>query len=288
MSKVKQILNLHEAVTHQRLSKMCKEYSASVYPKMRIADVLPIENSGIDDSLFRFALMAHFDFVVVEKQNPIFAVEFDGPSHDSDQQKWRDEKKFHLCRHFDFSLLRITARYLPSIYRGYDLLSWCVEQWFLLRGLAEAQSRGELPPDELIDPMMIVGLPGREGLFPMWLSAEPRSKIESLCKGGQCHDFAPSDWVGVDESHNYHGIMWLCISEDSFIYAEVSARAQNFPIIVSELVSEVLTFDLFKTLQRVLRGEELLVSGPFIDRLVNTYSERYQMTMAAGSKRGST
>src|SRR5439155_6062034 len=100
-------------------------------------------------------------------------------SHNSDQQKGRDEKKFLLCRRFDFPLLRVTARYLPKIYRGYDLLSWCVEQWFLLRGLEDAQARGDFPPDEPIDPMMIVALAGRKGFFPMWLSAEPRSNIQS-------------------------------------------------------------------------------------------------------------
>lgn len=65
-------------------------------PQLRIADVLDIGNSGVEASLFAFALRGHFDFVVAEKLSPIFAVEFDGPMHTTPEQRQRDEKKQRL------------------------------------------------------------------------------------------------------------------------------------------------------------------------------------------------
>jgi hypothetical protein len=125
--------------------KVAAQNGAAVYPKVRVADVLQIVGSGIADDVYRFALQAHFDFVVTKGVTPIFAVEFDGPSHGAKQQRTRDEKKDEICRHLGFPLLRITSRYLPAIYRSYDLLSWCIEQWFLSQAFTEAQGRGEAP-----------------------------------------------------------------------------------------------------------------------------------------------
>ena len=96
---VKKILNLHEEATNLRLKEVCVTYGAHAYPKVRVADVLNIEGSGISDEYFRFALQAHFDFIVCDtEQIPQFAVEFDGPSHKDDAQRRRDEIKDTLMR----------------------------------------------------------------------------------------------------------------------------------------------------------------------------------------------
>ena len=63
--------------------------------------MLPIERSGIEREHYDYALRAHFDFVVSDSNHgPLFAVEFDGPSHDDEEQKARDAKKDWLARHF--------------------------------------------------------------------------------------------------------------------------------------------------------------------------------------------
>jgi hypothetical protein len=166
MTSVKQILNLHEEATHHRLVRARKEWEASVYVKMQLADLLPIEGSGIDETLFRFALQSHFDFVVAKKLTPIFAVEFDGPHHDDPEQRKRDDRKAELCRFFAFPLLRITARYLPSVYRGYDLLSWCIDNWFLARGFEEAQQRGDISPTNRSTQCRLSRCPVARGISP--------------------------------------------------------------------------------------------------------------------------
>jgi hypothetical protein len=81
---LKKLFNEREKVTYKRLKEICDEYGASVYPKFRVADVLRIENSGLSDSLFQFALQSHFDFVICNSENEfLFAVEFDGPTHET-------------------------------------------------------------------------------------------------------------------------------------------------------------------------------------------------------------
>jgi hypothetical protein len=52
----KKILNLHEEVTDQRLVSVCAGYGARVCPKVRIADVLLIEQSGVSDMEYSYAL----------------------------------------------------------------------------------------------------------------------------------------------------------------------------------------------------------------------------------------
>ena len=79
---LKRLLNLPESVTDQRLREVCDDFNAKVYAKVRVADVLPIERSGIDNGHYRYALQAHFDFVVTDSADQsLFAVEFDGSGH---------------------------------------------------------------------------------------------------------------------------------------------------------------------------------------------------------------
>src|SRR6476661_9207133 len=85
MSNLKKLMNSYEAVTDTLLNKVATEYRARVFAKIRIADVVPITSSGLPNDQYRYALMAHFDFVVTDKTTePLFAVEFDGPLHEQD------------------------------------------------------------------------------------------------------------------------------------------------------------------------------------------------------------
>lgn len=61
---LKPLLNLPESETDSRLREVCDDFDARVFAKVRVADVLQIERSGIDDVLYRYALQAHFDFII--------------------------------------------------------------------------------------------------------------------------------------------------------------------------------------------------------------------------------
>ena len=92
-------MNFPERITYRRLSEVCARRAALVNVKVRLADVLPIEGSGLSQDLYQFALQAHYDFVITDlAQHPLFAVEFDGPSHDYPTQLLRDDKKDEMGR----------------------------------------------------------------------------------------------------------------------------------------------------------------------------------------------
>lgn len=131
---LKKLLNKPEADTHNRLQNICQENQAAVFAKVRLADILPIEHSGISEREYSFALKSHCDFVVAASDHvPLFAVEFDGPFHATEEQQVRDGLKDGLCDKFGLPLLRINASHLESRYRGMDVLGWLTEMWFLER-----------------------------------------------------------------------------------------------------------------------------------------------------------
>ncbi|MGO8907660.1 MAG: DUF2726 domain-containing protein [Solirubrobacteraceae bacterium] len=77
-----------EQVVDGKLASLCQRFGARLFPKVRIADVLPVSKSTLADADFSYALKAHFDFVIADAQNEaLLAVEFDGPSHYSDAPK---------------------------------------------------------------------------------------------------------------------------------------------------------------------------------------------------------
>jgi hypothetical protein len=286
MVELKKILNLHEEITHKRLREVCSSHGVSVYPKLRLAEVFPIENSGLPNDLYRYALQSHFDFIIAdESQMPIFAVEFDGPRHKSQQQKTRDKKKDTLCEHFEFPLLRINARHLGKKYRNFDLLTWFVELWFLRKAFFEAQDAGSIPPDEIFDPAFFYSLPGRSERFPMWLSVDLRAKIKRLAEEDRCLHWIPSEYIGVDDNGNYHGLAWLRINENSVVVAETAMRSQQFPVIESEILSEILIFQLHDELELVLQEKSDALPLRVVDKLVKKYEKKYELRSYRGVAR---
>jgi hypothetical protein len=78
---------------------------------MRLADVLPIENSGISNRYYDYALRAHFDILVADDQDrPKLAIEFGGKGHDPA----KDHLKNELCERFELPLVRITSEHLHA------------------------------------------------------------------------------------------------------------------------------------------------------------------------------
>ena len=81
-----------------------------VYPKVRLADAIGKDDGErLTSREFDYFTRAHLDFLVVEKEVPIFAVEFDGPRHRDAEAGERDVLKNRLCKSADLPLLRITS-----------------------------------------------------------------------------------------------------------------------------------------------------------------------------------
>jgi hypothetical protein len=131
------------------LREVCEDFGAKVYAKVRIADVLPIERSGIDDDRYRYALQAHFDFVIADAEElPLFAVEFDGRRHRVPHVQARDGIKNALCEKFELPLLRVNDQYLPANYSNWDLLRWFCTVYFVSKAWEEDVVAGRIPPDD--------------------------------------------------------------------------------------------------------------------------------------------
>jgi hypothetical protein len=141
MTPLKRLLNRPEKITHRRLDAVCSRHAAHVHAKVRLADVLPVEGSGISDEPYDYALRSHYDFVVSDSEDrPLFAVEFDGPSHDGPIQGLRDSRKGNLSDRFGLPLLRIRARDLHRTEESMDRLTAVVEEWFSTRRVGQSSA----------------------------------------------------------------------------------------------------------------------------------------------------
>jgi hypothetical protein len=253
----KRLLTQAEETTNNVLKPLCEKWGAHAFIKVRLADVLPIENSGINGSAYRFALQSHFDFVVTDADiRPLFAVEFDGDTHISDVQQQRDRQKNQLCERFGFPLLRINSRYLVTQYRQMDVLSWFVNYWFAKQMIFDAYEQGQIPPDAYVDPTMFVSLPGSKDKFPLWLSADVSCRIRKLHNEGHCLDASPSLFVASDEQGNYRAISYLRITETSAVWSLTGMRPQQFPVPATEVLEAIALHDLSEKLKHVLEGRQ--------------------------------
>jgi hypothetical protein len=282
----KKLLNLYEEATRRHLRTACEKWGATVFSKVRLADVLEIEGSGISSEDFRFALQSHFDFVVADSSHtPLFAVEFDGPIHEEAPQKSRDLQKNRLCGRLEFPLLRINARYLVKKYRRFDLLSWFVDVWFLHRGFYKAQEAGSVPPDELFDPADVVALEGYSENFPLWFSRDGLLQLQTLSLSGRCLDPVPSHYIGFDENDAYRGIAHLRIDQKGGVVVKTGMRAQFFPGVDSEIVHQLLIQELYEALIRVLNGKNQATPLEEIDRQVREYEDKFKLASTGGYSR---
>lgn len=252
---LKPIMNLHEQVTDRRLKKVCKTWAASVHSKMRMADVLPICNSGIESSEYSFALKAHFDFTITDSNVcPLFVVEFDGPLHKEDPaQLGRDKTKNLLCKKFGLPILRINQNYFKK-YRELDLLTWFIEVFFTEKSFYQSQDQGLIPADEPFDPQSILYIDGSAD-YPFWLSQEALVKISRLSEQGKCTDRLPSVFIGFRDNV-YRGIGFLRLDTKQGIQAETAMRFQDFPVNISSVLDDLVVLELCESLLSCLAGRK--------------------------------
>ena len=273
-------LNNYERVTYDKLKAVADRVGAHVFSKVRLADVIPVNNSGISDSEFTFALKSHVDFLVTDsEQEPQFCVEFDGPRHRDEQQSKRDEIKNEVLARFDMPFMRINSRYLEDRYRGLDLLTYFVDVWFLSIAFDEAQAAGHIPLDEPFDPAFVTPaatLGGRT--FPYWLSLNVQVKIEKLYDQGRVAQMAPSHWIGADKRGNLRCIAWLFVTEEGCLFIETVMRQHRFPAVCcSDVLAQLAVYDLYDALVPALDGHRQLAPPFELDTRLRFYQTNYEM-----------
>jgi hypothetical protein len=279
--QLKRILNKSEELTHERLLTVCRSNGSAVYPKMRIADVIAVERGGLSREETRFGLQAHFDFVAVDdEQQPLFVVEFDGPSHSSAVQKNRDKKKERLCRLAALPMLRVDSHYLVK-HRHMDLLTWFVEVWYTQRAFDDAQGKGLVAWDEGFDPFSVASISSMPEPWPLWLSRAAIDFVRTLHKKGAVIDPIPCYAIGKDEQGSYRGIAWLRLTEKTAILAASTLRSQLFDVDVGEALEQLVVLELHERLRRTISGTFAPQSAVVVERAVTSFRQALEPRRSA-------
>lgn len=284
---LKRLLNRSEEQTYSILREGCDPWDARVFAKVRLADVMPIDRSGLSSGDYGFALRAHLDFLATDSDfTPLFGVEFDGLSHGSARQRERDCIKNRLCEKFDLPLLRVNSRYLYKKYREWNLISLFVEYWFLERSFYEAQKAGSVPWDEIFDTMSVYKLPDRDLAFPLSLAYDAHWEVRKLAAQGQCWSPGLSSIISRDSSGLYHALGYVVIDAKSCVLAELKMREQQFTLRPSELLGDLVGLEVYEALRKGLLQQSVRRSLRQLDQRIEFYTHELDQCSAAICSRG--
>jgi Protein of unknown function (DUF2726) len=258
------LVNAGEVETDAVLREVADKLGVRVFPKPRVADVLNIDKSGLSSTEYTYALKAHLDFVVADEKDgrPHFAVEFDGAYHESsiDAQR-RDEMKGAICDRLGLPLLRIDADYLRDV-KGFRLLAWLVELWFLYEAFSEQQERGYIPWDEPFDAYSVVDH-DEEGawVFPYGLADEARKKVWLAHAEGRCRDYTVN-YMFCSRADYGESFAVLQVADERWVISHVRIRAFRFPPVTpGELAADLAVVEAVEKFEEVERGIGL-AAGP--------------------------
>lgn len=278
----KSLLNLPEAETDRRLQRVCDDFGARVFSKIRVADVVRINGSGITDDLYRYALQAHFDFVIAdERYHPLFAIEFDGPSHANPSAKSRDKMKNAICEQFELPLLRINRRYLTPEFSKWDLLGWFSTVFFIKRYWDEDVEAGRIHNDDSIFDPMFVSVKTKSGSRSLELERDARKELVDLFTAGEIPLHGPNWIVAGEGDRILRGISWISTTEREGVIIDTGMQPQLFDnwVVILSVRGIVLSL-LAKRVRAVLAGEEEPIQLAEIDSRVAEFKDRYSIVMS--------
>jgi hypothetical protein len=265
------LVNIGEVEAHEVLRAAAERNHVDVFAKVRIADALNIDHSGLSDRDYRYALRAHFDFLVVDAERvPQFAVEFDEPHHDTDEATIaRDRMKDSIADRLGLAVIRIGVDFLRTVGR-FSLLGWLIDLWFLQRAFDDAQERGEVPYDE---PFIYANFfepraDGKLGPPAYDLSREARMAIRRAHKRGITAALFPElvrPWRYGDEDYvNVYALLPLTsrrlvigLGRCRFL----TRAGGQMPVAPFEVAQDLAIVDVAARLDEIQRGA-LLPAGP--------------------------
>jgi hypothetical protein len=247
-------LNRTEERVYRALEEIASTQGLSVFPKVRFIDTFDERGVGLSGAQKSFAMKAHIDFLLVRPDmTPFMAIEFDGPTHESVVQRQRDATKNALCARSGLPLARIRSSYLNRSYGGMNALRWIVETTDLSIAFDEAQEKGELPPDEGFDPMMVAGVGGWDD-FPYWISAEAQAQLNSWLRDGKIRGFA--DVSGHSEDGSFHRTVSVVeLADGSWVVKMASMREQLLPYHYTDFLQMACVCEAVEKTKAILRGD---------------------------------
>jgi Protein of unknown function (DUF2726) len=258
--KFKRLNNARESQLEGELSIAVGNFEGRVLPKIGLKDVLVIEGSGLNDEMYHYALMAHFDFVVYDAEEmPCFVVEYDGPQHaTNEQQRERDRKKDALCDAFGLPILRIDRKFLEDRFGRFSLVRWLAEVWFLKRQFDQEQAAGEIPLDEGFHPLFFY----RSGDSPLRPSHYPFIVSHNLLRdalwSGAIKSYDYGVHVAKDASGYVNTYAFVEMHDATTLIARARLKSFAFePFSAEELVTELASVAGADILKAYQRGEQV-------------------------------
>jgi hypothetical protein len=127
--RLKDFENSSEARARRILGRALEGSPYWVNAHTRLEDVVePEEGDDLADS--RFLRNAHFDLTIHKEsqRKVLWAFEFDGPTHQTPEQRRRDIRKNRICLSAGLPLLRIDDTHL-SVNEKQAVLDWHVKRW---------------------------------------------------------------------------------------------------------------------------------------------------------------
>lgn len=258
------LLNGGERAADHALREALDSHGLQLNVKVRTASILPIDNSGIDDEDFGFALRAEFDFVVSkgETRLPEFVVEFDGARHIHDPKTIaRDRRKERLCARFDLPLLRIGVEALNRP-RKETILAWLIDVYYLAEEFDRLQAEGTIAPDE---PFMYFSIfdATSDGHLGQSMALDQRARLDMFAawRDGVAPGHVPEEvtfdpWGPAEKPELIESYALFEIDPDNFIIGHATIR--NFGhfggVSAGELVSDLAVADAGKHLGLFRRG----------------------------------
>ncbi len=261
------LVNAGEVRTDAARREAAAALGDRVRPKVRVADVLDIERSGLSNEAYSYALRSHFDWVVYDAETNLaeFAVEFDGASHDDPAARRRDATKNEVCAALGLPLLRIDrTAYRPTARR--TVIGYLVESWAAYRGFCEGQKRGDIPADEIFMPWAVLDV-GDDGQVSFRdISGYARRMVERLHVSGQVTEWGPTSACrGSSEGDREHaeGFAWVGTPNGQLVVGHARIRAFSFPAVGdSDLAEDLALLDLADRLSRLTEGDQGVLVEP--------------------------
>ena len=164
------LVNRGESAVRDVAQSLCKATATELFAKIRIADAISIEGSGISDSLYRYALSAHFDVLVAKNNRAYVAIEFDGSGHDARN----DAKKAAVCDFFKLPLIRVKESHLNAKVFEDTAVGFFIWQLFCVDAFLEQCH----DPYEIYDPLFFARVSGKQRSWPFAYAERWRAKLE--------------------------------------------------------------------------------------------------------------
>ena len=158
-NRLKTLMNRGEYALLNIAQTICTVTETKPFAKMRIADVVDINGSGISDDLYRYALSAHFDVLISKNNRAFLVIEFDGTGHDPRN----DYKKAALCDWFGIPMVRVKENHLSNRVFEDTAAGFLIWQLFCVDAFLEQCGND---PYEPYDPAWFLSVAGKDRSWP--------------------------------------------------------------------------------------------------------------------------